>query len=142
MVLLIGALNRSFPPEMTKDIRGMRLTKDKLGACFDIMEEHLPLVKEVIDNMVGFKWLSICSELPPMQEDTREKESYGGGGSKWGGNGFSGGRGNAGGRAGGGRFSGGGRSPSGRGGFGRGGGGGFGRGSGSGDSGFKRKREF
>jgi ATP-dependent RNA helicase DDX21 len=112
---VFGALNRVFPSEMTANIRGMRFTKDRTSACFDVQEEYIDLVRKTIDNIVGFKWLSICSELPQLQEEERF-DSRGG---------FGGGRG-------------GGRGGNGRGGFGRGDGGrGFGRGQG-GRGGFQR----
>jgi len=101
---------------MTANIRGMKFTKDKMSAAFDVQEEYMDLVKKEINGIVGFKWLSICQELPPMFEEERF-DSCGGRA------GFSAGRGRGGG----------GFSPGGR-------GGGFS--SGGRGGGFKRKRDF
>eukprot|EP00607_Mallomonas_marina_P007096 CAMPEP_0182435786 /NCGR_PEP_ID=MMETSP1167-20130531/77636_1 /TAXON_ID=2988 /ORGANISM="Mallomonas Sp, Strain CCMP3275" /LENGTH=463 /DNA_ID=CAMNT_0024627195 /DNA_START=150 /DNA_END=1538 /DNA_ORIENTATION=+ len=73
---VFGALNRELSLECTKAIRGMRLTKDGMGACFDIPEEFLDEVQKVIENTHGYQWLSVCETLPPMAED-RDRASTG-----------------------------------------------------------------
>lgn len=102
---VFGALNRVFPQTMTQPIKGMKLSKDRKSACFDILEEHIDLVNEEIEKMVGFKWLSICSDLPPLEEydNFNSRGSFGGrgGGGRGGsGNNSGGGRGGRGGRSG------------------------------------------
>jgi ATP-dependent RNA helicase DDX21 len=77
---VFGALNRVFPADMTANIRGMRFTKDRTGAVFDVPEERIPEVQKAVNDMVGFKWLSVAKELPPLMEDDRRDSSAGFGG--------------------------------------------------------------
>lgn len=125
-------MNRVFPSDMTAQIRGMRFTKDKLSAVFDVPDQYIDLVRKQIDAIVGFKWLAICQELPALHEEERfdnrgSSGGFGRGDSSFGRGGF--GRGGRGG------------GPSGRGGFGRGGHGDHFGGNNAG-FGMKRKREF
>ena len=117
---------------MTANIRGMKFTKDKMSAAFDVQEEYMDLVKKEINGIVGFKWLSICQELPPMFEEERFDSRGGRAGFSAGRGGFSAGRGRGGG----------GYSSGGRGGGYSSGGRGGGYSSGGGGGGFKRKRDF
>jgi len=148
---VFGALDRLLSQAVTQEVRGMKLHKDKMGACFDVPDRHLEMLTAKIEEMHGFKALAICKELPPLDEERKLDYDVmiGGGG---GGRGGSWGRGGGGGRGGrgegrGGFGRGGGRdggrgSPGGRSDGGRGGGrGGRGRGGGDFGGGFKRKRE-
>lgn len=76
-----GALMKSFSYEAAQSPKGMRLSKDLDSAVFDIPEEHLEAFKKAIDETVGFQWLSICEELPPLKvlEDKGFERSSGGG---------------------------------------------------------------
>ena len=62
-----------------------RLSKDLTSAVFDIPEEHLEVFQKTIDETVGFKWLSICDELPPLkmlEEKGFDRSPGGRGGSR------------------------------------------------------------
>lgn len=75
-----GALMKTFPYDVAQSPKGMRLSKDLTSAVFDIPEEHLEEFKKIIDEMVGFKWLSICEELPPLKmlDESKSPSSRGG----------------------------------------------------------------
>eukprot|EP01035_Chromulina_nebulosa_P018680 gene18680-24428_t len=95
---VFGALNRNFNSEVTRNIRGMRFSKDRCIAVFDVPEEHIPIVKETITNIEGYEWLKICTEIPQLAEDDNNGFSRGssgrgggrGGGGRGGGRGFGG----------------------------------------------------
>ncbi len=104
MTVNVGALNREFSVELTQGIRGMRLTKDGIGACFDVPELHVETIKSCIEGMRGFRWLSICETLPPLSEERSfGSNGYASGGSGRGSDGRGGGRGGRFGRGGSGR---------------------------------------
>jgi len=128
---VFGALQRSFSAEFCKEVKGMKLRADKMGACFDIPEAQLKHVTAKIEQMEGFVWLNIMTVVPPLLEI--ERDSGFGGDSRSGRGGGRGGfgRGDGGGRGGGGRGDGGGRGAGG----GRGGGRGFSSGGGGGRGG-------
>ena len=66
-----------FSVDFTKAIRGMRLTKDLMGACFDVPEDLAELVKVAhSDNFkYNFKSIEICKHVPLLQEENRQSKS-------------------------------------------------------------------
>ena len=65
---IFATLQRSFSAEFVQAVKGMKLRADKMGACFDIPEEHLGQVTSKIEQMEGFQWLQLIKEVPPLLE--------------------------------------------------------------------------
>lgn len=92
--LIWNILKRHFDQELTDSIKGMRMTKDKLGCVFDIPEEYLKQVEEAWQGD-KFATLTECTELPELQEGVSShlnQNGYSNGGGR-GGFGSRGGRG-------------------------------------------------
>lgn len=118
-----NAMRRVFSPDCVEGARGMTLTADSKGACFDLSRKYLKDIERVAkENSESF---SIPTELPALKAKDNFRGSPGGGRRGRGGRSF-GGRGGRGG----GRSWGGGGGGRGRGGGGRSWGGGRGRGGG------------
>ena len=119
-----SALRNNFPPDVAESARGMSITLDGKGACFDISTKHKKILKEVIET--GTSPFTFPTTLPALKPKERRSPAgrSGGGGRSWGGRGR--------GRGGGGGY----RRGGGGGGYRRGGGGGgYRRGGGGGGRG-------
>ncbi len=74
---------KSFPYDVAQSAKGMRFTLDRKSVCFDFPEEHMELVEKVISDSNGMSWLEICTDLPPLADDSNSakpaRSSFGGG---------------------------------------------------------------
>jgi len=69
--LIWGSLKRQLPLDFTGKIRGMRLTKDKLGCVFDVPSDQLAVLEE---HWKGDKYATLekLTELPELLEGVTE----------------------------------------------------------------------
>lgn len=56
---------------------GLKISRDRTSACFDIPSHHMPAVEVLIEEMEGFQWLQICTELPSFLEESSKFSKFG-----------------------------------------------------------------
>lgn len=69
-----GTIERTFSPEFKQAIRGLRLTKDKEGAVFDIPQENQKMVEELWKDTSTIS-LAPATELPEFDERPFDSQS-------------------------------------------------------------------